>query len=154
MPRSVVIEFRKKYNLKRPPFDVLSIVEKTGIITEYYDHPEFNFAFSVRYGGCYRIFLPIVVGKCYHNYYAARELGHIVLGHFDHVDVDTLDEDRLTPQQRAKFRKEAEAFANELLMPIEWIWKAHNLNKNIQEVSDDMQVPTEVLIPHYKLILP
>ncbi len=110
MPRKAAVEFKANHNLIRP-VDIFTVVKRMGIKIEHYSDPQFSFPFSIKYRGEYTIFLPHGVNDCY---CVARELGHIVLGHFDCPDVDTLLEDRLTPQLRSAFNRQAEVFADEL----------------------------------------
>jgi len=131
-------------NFKIPPVSALKIAEDFNVKIHYYDHPSFAEPFTVKLNNNFIIAMPMITQDYYENYYVAKQLGHICLGHFDYPAVDTLKEDNLSDKDRKRLNSDADVFANELLLPTEWLWKEWNLHKNTSKIAEIFHFPEDL----------
>jgi len=95
-----------------------------GIKYHYYCLTGIDCSFSVKQGNRYIIGVSITGNQEEDRREFARQLGHIVLGHFELYDMDLLDEERLSDHEREILIQEADIFAEELLMPTQRLLEA------------------------------
>lgn len=126
---------------RKPPVLASKIAEDLNAEIRYYDHPSFTEPFSAKLNNNFIIAIPMIAQDYYENYYVAKQLGHICLGHFDYPAVDTLKEDNLSDKDRKRLNSDADVFANELLLPTEWLWKEWNLHKNTSKIAEIFHFP-------------
>jgi hypothetical protein len=134
----------------KPPVSALKIAEELNVEIRYYDHPDFLKSFSVKMNNKYIIAMPIMLHKYDENYHAARQLGHICLGHFDRPTVDTFEDDKLSDKEREHLNNKADIFANELLLPIEWLWKEWSRCKDIRKIAEVFNFPEKLAAKRVK----
>lgn len=113
----------REYNILRPPVYPEDLAERMGIQIHYHLVDDVDFSFSLKKGIKYIIFVHISGNQGRDRWSVAHELGHIVLGHYELYRVDTVLYDRLTDRERYILDREADVFAEELLMPVEWVVK-------------------------------
>jgi Zn-dependent peptidase ImmA (M78 family) len=101
----------------KPPLDLEKIADRLGIKYHYHCLAGVNCSFSIKHGNRYIIGISISGNQEEDRRAFARQLGHIVLGHFELYDMDLLDEERLNDHEREILIQEADIFAEELLMP-------------------------------------
>lgn len=108
----------------KPPLDLEEIADRLGIKYHYYCLTGIDCSFSVKQGNRYIIGVSITGNQEEDRREFARQLGHIVLGHFELYDMDLLDEERLSDHEREILIQEADIFAEELLMPTQRLLEA------------------------------
>lgn len=111
------IKARMLQKNSKPPFDLEKIADRLGIKYHYYCLTGIDCSFSVKQGNRYIIGVSITGNQEEDRREFARQLGHIVLDHFELYDMDLLDEERLSDHEREILIQEADIFAEELLMP-------------------------------------
>lgn len=102
----------------KTPVDVEKIADRLGIKYHYHCIPEVDYSFSLKCGNQYIIGILITGNQEADNRAFARQIGHIVLGHFELYEIDSLEEDRLSDHNRQLLIQEAEVFADELLISV------------------------------------
>ena len=145
-----VRNIRRGYS--RPPISASKIAEELNVEIRYYDHPCFITSFSVKVNDKYIIAMPIMLHKYEENYQIARQLGHICLGHFDYPVVDTINEDKLSASERERLNHNANIFANELLLPTEWLWKEWYRYRDVRKIADIFNIPEEIAAKRVKFM--
>lgn len=143
--------FIREHGIIQPPTDLEKIVKKLKILVEYCLDPDLSCPLLFKKREQYYVIMPISPTKEMHQWILAKEIGHIVLGHCDIYRADTLDEDVLTPSERAILEREADIFAEEILMPSEWFSEYENLNT--KELVKLLQVPAVNLIKRRQGVL-
>ena len=108
----------------KPPLDLEEIADRLGIKYHYHCLSGVDFSFSIKHGSQYIIGVSITGNQEEDRRAFARQLGHIVLGHFELYDMDLLDEERLSDHEREILIQEADIFAEELLMPTQRLLEA------------------------------
>jgi hypothetical protein len=98
---------------QKAPVDLEKVAERLGVQYEY--HCEANCSFSLKCGDRYVIGISITGCQDSDRQAFAQQLGHIVLGHFELYNMDSIEEDRLTDQDREKLVEEAMLFAKYVL---------------------------------------
>lgn len=134
----------RELSIKHPPIIPTAIAQNLGIIVHYHCVEDIDFSFSFKTKGQHAICIYLSGNKGRDNWSAAHELGHIVLGHYELYSVDTVIEERLTNQERYILDREADVFAEELLMPYEWIMKERE-RKDLEYIQNLFQVSNQAL---------
>ncbi len=113
------------------PVDVLAVCEACGYIVRFHDEAldknEEAVTFYLRDRDRYLIFLKKTsdrMASCRLRWTLAHELGHILLGHFEEYDLSFGGAAKLGRQAVWAINREANRFAEELLMPEEFL-RAH-----------------------------
>ena len=96
----------------KPPLDLEEIAVLK--IASYYCLSD-GLSFSIKHGSQYIIGVSITGNQEEDRRAFARQLGHIVLGHFELYGMDLLDEERLSDHDRDILIQEADVFVEELL---------------------------------------
>jgi hypothetical protein len=99
----------------KPPLDLEEVADRLGIKYHYHCLSGVDFSFSIKHGSQYIIGVSITGNQEEDRRAFARQLGHIVLGHFELYDMDLLDEERLSDHDRDILIQEADVFVEELL---------------------------------------
>jgi Zn-dependent peptidase ImmA (M78 family) len=115
---------------KRLPLDVLGICERQGYILRWEEEAldKNEEAVTYRIRDRYFIFLKKAQGStasCRLRWTLSHELGHIMLGHFDQYDLSFGATSDLGESTAWAINREANIFAEELLMPESFIRKNH-----------------------------
>lgn len=126
-----------------PPIISSSIANKLQIAVHHHCLPNIDFTFSFKRNNSYNLCIYLSGDNNADNWATAKGLGHIVLGHYDIYEVDTIFETRLTDEERIILDREASIFAEELLMPYDWILKE---NKDLPYYKKLFQIPEKSLI--------
>ncbi len=123
------------------PVDVLGICEACEYVVRFHDEAldknEEAVTFCIR--GRYVIILKKVTASCRLRWTIAHELGHILLGHFAEYDLSFNGADKLGRSVAWGLNREANRFAEELLMPEDFIrnnlWRGPDYLRRFCDVS-------------------
>ncbi|MGE5631588.1 MAG: ImmA/IrrE family metallo-endopeptidase [Caulobacteraceae bacterium] len=114
--KSIAQNTLRSFNIEEPPVHPKSIVCRLGQLYNFSDPDEKGFTRFI--SGKYKIYINNVEYKDMSTWTYAHEAGHIILKHFINYKKYLSDEIGC-----AYIDKEANAFAAELLMPEEWVYK-------------------------------
>lgn len=140
----------KDYRIKKPPTNVDLLASKLKIEVIYHDLNNIEFSFSIKDKDKYYVILVISGSYGRDRWTLAHEIGHIILNHYELYRVDTIYEDRLSEEERYILDREADIFAEELLMPSEWV--ARNKSLGIDNLKDVFEVSKEAISVRLKKI--
>lgn len=133
----------KEQGLLFPPTNLDGIFKSMKIKTHYCLDFNLEESFMFLYKGQYHV---VVAPSGYYprdRWSAAHELGHVVLGHCDLYEVDKLTCNRLSNRERYILDREADTFAEELLMPSKWMRKYKSLK--LTELTNIFNVSKEAM---------
>lgn len=111
----------KETGIIRPPTNLEQICDQLGLKIHYHCTDGLEDSFMFLHRSTYHIVIAISGYQARDRWSLSHELGHIVLGHCHLYSVDTLEKDVLTDSERYILDREADIFAEELLMPIPWM---------------------------------
>lgn len=120
----------KESGVVRPPTNLERICNEIGVQVHYHCTEGMEDSFMFLHHSVYHIVIAISGYQTRDRWSLAHELGHILLGHCNLYKVDTLDKDFLTEAERYILDREADIFAEELLMPIQWVEKHRDSSIN------------------------
>ena len=122
-PRLALAEEKARLLLHReqitlPPVPAKELLEQYAILHSF-DHPTEK-SFCLELDSIWHVFINSKISRHSVTYLYAYELGHLILGHLFYNKPD------LTPEQYQAMAREAEHFADNLLMPEGWVRNACN----------------------------
>ena len=122
-PRLALAEEKARLLLHReqitlPPVPAKELLEQYAILHSF-DHPTEK-SFCLELDSIWHVFINSKISRHSETYLYAYELGHLILGHLFYNKPD------LTPEQYQAMAREAEHFADNLLMPEGWVRNACN----------------------------
>ncbi|MDH7576578.1 MAG: ImmA/IrrE family metallo-endopeptidase [Bacillota bacterium] len=128
----------RKYNISTPPVPVEEIARQEGVIISSHKTSDLKCAVALkdRKRGRYVVSVYLSGDEGRDRWSLAHELGHIKLGHFEIYDVDTLAKDKLNDAERYILDKEADIFAEELLMPAEWLREIMGIVSDFTQIEE------------------
>jgi len=141
----------KDCGIKEPPIDLKQLLEKQGYdYIEVDTFPKKVDALFIETGNeCY-----FAVNSCHHlhrkRFSVAHEFGHIYLKHnlcyYDiGITIDNPPEDLTHHSSEDAFEKEANAFAGELLIPLEMLKKEFSKTPEIQPLANTFLVSQQAM---------
>ena len=102
--------------IQEPPVPVKNLLEQYADVHLFDDAFERGFCFE-KNSICH-VYINRSIGMEYDSYIRAHELGHLLLNHLQ------IDQTHLTETQLQQLKREADYFADCLLMPAEWVRSA------------------------------
>ena len=105
--------------------------------------PNVDCSFSIKVKDQYKVVVRISGNYGRDRWSLAHELGHIVLNHYELYNVDTIYIDNLNEYERYILDREADIFAEELLMPSDWV--SRNQEFCAEELKDVFEVSKEAM---------
>lgn len=111
----------KEAGVTRPPTNLEQICDHLDVQIHYYYTDGLEDSFVFLHCSVYHVVIAISGCEALDRWCIAQKLGNIVLGHCHLYTVDTMHEDILTDSEGYILDREADIFAEELLMPVPWM---------------------------------
>lgn len=145
-------------NIQHAPVPLDQLLQQYGVRFQTHDISLLSYPICLKYQltGKYCISIPDYPDPNDCRWNTAVMLGHILLNHFEVELPDTLYQDNRSDQLRTAHNHEADIFAEELLIPYDWI-TGFSLkvvsHENLLELKNRFQVPWEPLMRRLSQIL-
>lgn len=134
----------KEFRISQPPVDLDLITNKLGIEVHYHDMSDINCSLSIKNQDRYIIVILISGNYGRDRWSLAHELGHIVLNHYELYEIDTIYVDKLNEYERYLLDREADLFAEELLIPSDWV--KYNQSFDTDDLKEIFKVSREAMV--------
>lgn len=158
--RKTTAKLLKTARITRPPVDLDKIAGLYTSSVVFHEAPEFSY--TVKYKGLYFVCLHRSHSVLRDRWSFAHELGHIALNHFTCLEEDVMfsfdsvagveggftvqsDSACLSDEQRLLLEREADLFAEELLLPRSLFRPVFSLDPSVARISSIFQVSCEAI---------
>jgi Zn-dependent peptidase ImmA (M78 family)/DNA-binding XRE family transcriptional regulator len=147
-PYAAAYQLLEIQDIKEPPVPVEEVAQGVGIPVREWHFPNEISALLVQSRQLVAIGVNQQHGEARKRFSIAHELGHAVLGHMEKLYIEFTAPELLPKHgpEREKDEREANWFAADLLMPIDWIredWKRYK--GNLHEMADHYGVSEQAL---------
>jgi hypothetical protein len=137
----------KEAGVTRPPTNLEQICDHLDVQIHYHYTDGLEDSFVFLHCSVYHIVISISGREALDRWCIAHMLGNIVLGHCHLYTSDTIHKDILTDSERYILDREADIFAEELLMPMPWM--DNHKSSSINQLEKVFRVSKEVINIRY-----